>query len=147
MAVTLVRFKRKERNPKKKRKTSDRKKLMNQCDELWRQIIKLQAKGKCQVCAYLGKDVPGRDSHHVVSRRHFATRWWPENGIHLCFTDHQPRGHDDPINFSDILVKILGEDKIRMLKERAKKVWQPKMGDLLAVKELLKIHLTKLEDG
>lgn len=48
-------------------------------DMEWAILVKLHAHGLCEWC---GK--PAQDAHHMVSRRHAATRHLPENGVALC---------------------------------------------------------------
>lgn len=48
-------------------------------DIQWAKLVKLHAGYKCEWCGAIGVD-----AHHMVSRRHAATRLLPENGVCLC---------------------------------------------------------------
>ena len=61
-----------------------RKKLIKACDDLWSEIVKLRASGRCEMCgknSYL-------NSHHIFSRNNYSTRWDISNGVCLCAGCH-----------------------------------------------------------
>lgn len=66
--------------------------LIKLCDIQWGKLVKLHANGLCELC---GK--PGRDPHHMVSRRHVALRWAPENGVFLCCGCHLNFHHKESL--------------------------------------------------
>jgi hypothetical protein len=59
---------------------TDRKKLIDRCDDAAREIAKKRAKGRCQ---YSGCCNKGEEVHHLMSRRHLSVRFDPDNLILL----------------------------------------------------------------
>ena len=90
-----------------------KKTLIKKCDKLWRDIIKLRAKGKCELC-----NNPGIDAHHIIGRRNFTLRWDLRNGIYLCFNHHYGlnSAHQNPIWFEEELRKLKGDRLVEQLK-------------------------------
>jgi len=54
-----------------------------QADRLWSTVVRLRAKGRCEVCGQ-----PGHDSHHFHSRTRKHLRHDPANGVLLCRLHH-----------------------------------------------------------
>jgi hypothetical protein len=67
------------KNSEAKGNTLSRGQLIKLCDVEWAKLVKLNAGYKCEWC---GADA--KDAHHMVSRRHAATRHDPLNGVALC---------------------------------------------------------------
>lgn len=53
--------------------------IIKLADIQWAKLVKLHANYVCEWCG-----APGVDAHHMVGRRHAATRLLPENGVCLC---------------------------------------------------------------
>lgn len=68
-------------------------------DDLWRTIIRLRDKGKCQYTGKVGKDV-----HHIFSRSNFNTRWDLSNGILLHSAHQWGDAHKNPQKFISFLI-------------------------------------------
>jgi hypothetical protein len=88
---------------KKKTKTS----LIKKADKLWSEIIKLQAKGKCEVC---GK-TESLNSHHIFSRSNMRMRHNLENGVCACVSHHvwgSFSAHKSPVEFVEFIKKQRG---------------------------------------
>ena len=83
----------------------DKKRLANECHELWRKILFLRASGLCE---YYGCTREATQPHHVKSKGHCVhLKYDPDNGMALCYPHHKgsnEAAHSD-INFKD---KILG---------------------------------------
>ena len=58
--------------------------MRKMCDKLWSRAVKADWNGRCAVCG--GE---ARDSHHLIPRQHYATRYDIRNGIALCYQCHQ----------------------------------------------------------
>ena len=67
------------------------------CDNLWANAVKKRAGFKCEYC---GKD-SSIQSHHVIPRTNYATRYMIENGVALCYRHHFYFAHKDALGFSD----------------------------------------------
>ena len=59
------------------------KKDQKQLDDLWAKAIKQRDK-QCWRCA----STADLQAHHIISKRHKATRWLPKNGMTLCRKHH-----------------------------------------------------------
>lgn len=71
----------------KKKSKSERPKLVKQCDDLWREIVK--AKGICEICVTGDrKNYSVLQAHHIIGRKNLNTRWDLRNGISLCPSHH-----------------------------------------------------------
>lgn len=125
------------------KKDSDRKKIEKSCDDLWRKIIQTRDK-VCRVCGHDGR----LESHHIMGRIHKATRWWPENGILLCYNHHVKYGHADPEYMRDQIISVIGEHRYLALKDKAMNYGKPfkmTVKDLEDMKEWLKGELRRTE--
>ena len=83
----------------KKAKTK-RRKLRDQLDKLWAEIIKQRNGYKCEYCSkttYL-------NSHHIFSRSNLSVRWSLDNGVCLCSGHHTLNtlsAHKSPMEFAE----------------------------------------------
>jgi len=68
-------------------KKSMRRKIEDELDDLWREIIYLQYNFTCEIC---GKKMSPEEchAHHIIFRSNFNTRWDLENGSLLCDYNH-----------------------------------------------------------
>lgn len=72
-----------KKSPLKKKSSTDKAKIVKQCDTLWSKIVRARHP-KCEWC---GK--PSTDAHHMVGRRRSAyLRHCLENGVALCASCH-----------------------------------------------------------
>ena len=76
--------------------------LWKKANKLWSEVVKLRAKGICQLCGTRA----GTGSHHIIARRFTGTAFLPENGIWTCQVCHN---HDD-IELSLKCIKIIGTE-------------------------------------
>ena len=74
-----------------------RKSKVKVCDELWAKAVKKRANNQCEVC---GKTT-SLQSHHVIPRTNYATRFMLENGTCLCYKHHFYFAHKDAMGFAD----------------------------------------------
>ncbi len=70
--------------------------IRKHCDDLWSELVKLRAGGKCEKC--WSTNVV--QSHHVVPRTNWNLRFDPENGVALCKKDHLWWAHKDALEFA-----------------------------------------------
>ena len=74
--------------PPKRRKTAmkartRKQRLRDECDAVWRRLVKREWEGACAVCV-----ATGADAHHLIGRGHHATRYELANGMLLCRACH-----------------------------------------------------------
>lgn len=90
-------------------------------DELWSKLVKLRAKGKCEI-ETCGKDST-LNSHHIYSRANNSVRHDPENGACLCASHHKLNSkfsaHLAPADFMDWIREKRGEQWFKGLRQRA----------------------------
>ena len=74
---------------------TERKKLIDRCDDEARRIARERAGGHCGYCEMFYSDL---HDHHIFSRRHFSVRWDLDNHIMLCPICHE-YAHNYPEEF------------------------------------------------
>jgi len=117
-------------------KTTKRK-LKDQCDGLWSEIVKHNAGNKCEMCGkttYL-------NSHHIFSRHNHSVRWDTSNGCALCSGHHTLRtdsAHKAPADFIEWIKAIRGIEWYESLREKAHETWKPDMEATLKILKLTK---------
>ena len=87
------------------------KSLLKQCDNLWSNMIKQRAEGKCEICGsdnYLS-------AHHIVPRTNYALRHDLENGVALCRRHHLYWAHKDVLDFSAWFTVTFGMKRLAYL--------------------------------
>ena len=61
--------------------------LIDECDRLWRHMIKRLSRGRCQICG-----VPASktwlQAAHIIRRAYWSVRWHPKNGLCVCQDCH-----------------------------------------------------------
>jgi len=94
-----------KRSALKKRSKRPIKLYEDYLDDLWRTIIKLRDKGIDQY-TFKTKGVikPGKDSHHIFSRKIRNTRWDTRNGILVMGLHNYHDPHISPAKFHDWLM-------------------------------------------
>ena len=102
---------------------SERKRLIDVLDTLWRRAVKTRDQGLCRKCGKLGLE-----AHHVFSRRHSAIRFMLDNGLSLCPTCHR-FAHDNPDSFHSWASLEVGEERFELL-ERARYWPELTLGEL-----------------
>ena len=75
---------------------SERKRRERACMDLWQQIVKLRAGGKCEYC---GKTPKKLDAHHFFHRSYARLKYNPDNGFALCYGHHRGYAHRLPQDF------------------------------------------------
>lgn len=97
---------------------------ISKLDRLWSELVKLRARGRCEVCA----KTEGLNSHHIFSRSNFATRWDEENGVCLCVAHHvfgNFSAHKSPIEFVEWLKEHRDSIWYTALRQKAMSVYKP----------------------
>lgn len=109
-------------------------------DNLWRELVKKNADGKCERCGREGKYL---NCHHIFSRSRKSVRWDESNGCLLCAGCHSLRNdsaHKSPLEFSDWIRARRGEKWYQDLRIRAN---TPQKPDYEALNLYLKTKLKK----
>jgi len=114
---------------------TDRKKRIEQCDALWRWIVKERGAGRCQ---YNGCCNRGEEAHHIFSRRNMSVRFDIDNGILLCRDCHS-FAHTRPEEFNAVMWLDMGFI-FDGLQEKSKVIVQYKNFELSEIVERLKRH-------
>ena len=90
-----------------------RKTLKLKLDKLFSEIVR--SLGYCLRC----RNTENLQCAHIYSRRFLVTRWDFNNALCLCSRCHR-WGHDNPLEFSDLVIKIKGVKKAEELRIKAK---------------------------
>lgn len=119
-------------------------------DELWSELVKLEAGMKCEIegCTHR----PTLNSHHIFTRKNMATRWDTANGVCLCVGHHTMSSkfsaHQTPTEFTYWLHKNYGElfmDDLRLKANSTKKWTQWEKEELLEeLKKKIEYHKKRL---
>ena len=107
--------------------------LEKACDKLFADIVKLRAKGRCQL---IGCTLAGVHAHHIA-RRGGNVRWFIDNGIYLCVFHHD---HDYESDMNREIIKAIGISKFKELEAMSWIIRQWKQADL----KILKSDLTAI---
>lgn len=94
--------------------------LKKYLDDKWREAVREKAGNICERCGR----THGLEAHHVIGRRHMATRHLLENGILLCKNCHYNVAHQNSGLFDQWAVGKRGQewfDRLQMLKNTTKK--------------------------
>lgn len=95
-----------------KKKTA-RKKMIQHLDLLWSKLTKIVEDRKCAWCGKWSD----LQSDHIINRHKYPTRWRLENCILLCVGCHLFRKKREPFEWSEIVVKKIGQDRLDFLKQ------------------------------
>lgn len=112
---------------------TDRKKLINRCDDEIRRIARLRAGGHCGRCEIFYTDL---EAHHIFSRRHLSVRFNLDNIIMLCPECHR-WAHSHPEEFQAVTWLDMGFI-FDGLQEKVKQVVHYKNFELREILEGLK---------
>ncbi|TET08093.1 MAG: hypothetical protein E3J83_04255 [Candidatus Atribacteria bacterium] len=117
----------------KKAKTT-RRKLRDQLDKLWAEIVKKRAGNKCEYC----RKTTYLNTHHIFSRSNLSVRWDLDNGVCLCAGHHtlsNNSAHKSPAEFIEWIKEMWG---IGWYEDLRKKANQIKKWTIPELKELVK---------
>ena len=95
-------------------KTSERGRLIKNCDKLFREIILLERPNKCEWC---GRAIRLQIAHIISKAAHPRLRFKKENVLLLCFPCHPPKWHKKPHEAMDYVRKYKGEKHLEKLYE------------------------------
>ena len=118
--------------PKKKKKSS-RKKLKDNLDVLWAELVKKRAGYKCERSGKTGY----LNSHHIFSRSNLSVRWDLDNGVclnagwHTLQTDS---AHKNPIEFINWIRDRRGVKWYEEMRIKANRVYKwtiPELEELI----------------
>jgi 5-methylcytosine-specific restriction endonuclease McrA len=123
-----------------RRRKTDRKILIAELDKLFSRLVRLEAKGHCEVCGR-PKTFEELACCHIFSRKNLNTRWDKKNAFGGCWQCHLQFAHKEPIRFYDWVRERLGDEEFKKLRQRADT--SAKGLDLMAVKIYLESELLK----
>ena len=91
-------------------------------DSWFSDCIRFRAEFQCQRChrGFPGL-VKGFECCHIYGRANKSTRWDAGNAIAMCSGCHR-RMTEHPLEFHDLLTKILGVGHLELLRERRNKI-------------------------
>ena len=129
--------------PKKKKKKSNRKKLREQLDKLWAELVKQRAGHKCERS---GK-TRWLNSHHIFSRSNLSVRWDLDNGVCLNAGRHTLQtnsAHKNPIEFIEW---IKGRRGVKWYEEMRIKANLVRKWTIPELEELLKTFKEEIKEN
>jgi len=116
-------FKRKPWRKACKKAKTERRKLRDQLDKLWSEIVKQRAANVCEYKAC--SKTTYLNAHHIFSRSNLSVRWDLDNGICLCSGHHtltNNSAHKSPIEFIEWLKQRRGIEWYEDLRQKANQV-------------------------
>ncbi len=122
----------------RKAKTT-RRKLRDQLDKLWAEIIKQRAGNRCEHRTYAVrcKKITYLNTHHIFSRSNLSVRWDLDNGVCLCSGHHTLNNcsaHKAPAEFIEWIKEMWGIEWYENLRKKANQIkkWTiPELEELL----------------
>jgi len=126
-----------------KRKT-ERQKLVKNCDDIFREIIRLRDNWTCQRTGFK-LDKYNADCAHFFSRDYKRTRWDEMNACLLRKGIHKNWAHVKSEEYRDWWISRIGQDEFDRLKLRTRVRGTIYTSDLLAIKIGLQMRLKRLE--
>jgi len=123
---------------KRRKKKTERQKLIDQLDDIFRQIIRLRDNSICQKSG-LRNNI---EVAHYHSRKHLRLRWELDNSCCLNGGIHRYWAHVESEDFRDFWIKRIGQERFNELKLKKQYNAPVRTADL----KLLKLDLLdKLE--
>ncbi len=125
---------------RKYKKKTPKRKIKDKLDREWSKAVKERVGWVCEKC---GNDT-GLNSHHIFGRRNLSVRWDLENGVSLCVACHKygkGSAHENPMEFSDWIREVRGEEWYDLLRLKANSIAKWSMDEL----ELMLFNLTGIE--
>lgn len=121
------------RKPIVKRKKNTQNKLL---DTLWSKAVKILDNNKCVRCG----SSDGLNSHHIIGRKNFATRWEVSNGVTLCPLHHvfgsKWSAHQTPSKFTTWIIEKRGQEWYDKLEKLSNTIKPDKERLLVELKEI-----------
>jgi len=97
-----------------KKNSTDRKKLIKECDRLFSLYIRKRDK----FCQAPNCNKPAQHCAHIFSRKNHSVRWYPDNAISLCYRHHIHWAHKEVMEFAEFIQKRLGKRRYDLLKAK-----------------------------
>ncbi len=119
----------------------NRKELIKQNDDLFREIIRKRDK-VCQRTS-VGRNV---DVAHFFTRQNLTTRWSGENACLLRKGIHRFWAHSKPHEFKDFWIKRIGREAFNMLEIKTRCKGHIPTCNLALIRDELKQKLEKIND-
>jgi len=120
-------FKRKPWHKAVKKAKTERRKLRDQLDKLWSEIVKQRAGYRCEfrVPGVRCKKTTYLNAHHIFSRSNLSVRWDLDNGVCLCSGHHtlnNNSAHKAPVEFIEWIKEMWGLEWYEDLRKKANTV-------------------------
>lgn len=124
---------------KKRRKKSDKTKMIEKLDKLWSLAVRTRDRFQCRKEGCPANGRRNSQGGHIWGRSHKAVRWDPDNGITMCYYHHIHWSHREPVEFTEWVVKQIGKDKFEALKKKAynRNYVEPTMEQMLEIEQIL----------
>ena len=104
---------------KKRRKKSERQKIVDKLDTLFSKVVRTRDRYSCQKdkCTCLNNKYT--QCCHIWGRRSEATRWDEKNAITMCYYHHLTWAHHEPLEFSEWIKKKIGSKLYYALRKKS----------------------------
>jgi len=109
---------------------------IKKADNIWKAKVKENAGYRCELCGKKQNECQ-LHPHHYIGRRNKATRWYLENGICLCASQHTLSlwsAHQNPEWFRKEMLNIRGDKWLKDIIIQSNKVFK---GEYTIVKKYL----------
>ena len=118
------------------------KNIVNRLDRMFSEFIRLSRNLTCERCGKkYAKLCTGIQTAHIISRRHYNTRWHERNAFCLCAGCHI-YFHGHPHEFNEFVLKHRTDEEMTLLRGLANEKWH---GDFAVVELYLKQKLNELK--
>ena len=129
----------------KKAKTT-RRKLRDQLDKLWAEIVKQRANDVCE--KHFCNKTTYLNAHHIFGRSNLSVRWDLDNGVALCSGHHTLNtwsAHKSPIWFIEWVKRQRGVEWYENLKVKANQIKKWTIPELEELVEEFKKEINKCQ--
>lgn len=124
-------------------KRARRKKLIRECDALFREYIYIRDKKTCQRCG----STTAPNCAHFYSRSIKVLRWDYRNSCVLCAGCHIHFAHEQPAEFSEWYKKYVGEVAFNILQMSKNNQFSTSESNLQIMKLVLQTDLEKIKNA
>jgi len=124
-----------------RKKLTEKTKLSNKAEKLWKELIKLKATNRCELCRGDGRQFQ-MHIHHIERKQSHYMRSLLDNGICLCANCHKWGIHDTSYSrqkeISDKLLRYKGQkfmDNLKRLKNNPPKITELELEERIVMYE------------
>ncbi len=131
----------------KRKKKTERQKLILECDNLVREILKIRSKSRSERSGKYYEDCKGLQVCHWIGRSNKRVQWDLDNVFYLGAGEHKFWCHKYPEKFREWVKDKLGEKKFQALIERARATGTYPITELRQKKISLTRKLKRMNKG